>query len=69
MPEIVVTNECHELVRSKAISKFRPGSRRLYDGSWVITLDIEVIQRIESYAIPGETLSDTIIRVLSGKPN
>ena len=69
MPDVNITNDCLELIRSKALRGLRGNGQRMSDGTWMVHLGDDTIERIMSYRLDGESISDTIIRVLSGKPN
>ena len=43
------------------------GLRNPVDGSWDIPLPDELLERIEQVRLPGETLSDIIIRAFTRK--
>lgn len=67
MQEFHITNEAYALVRSKAIKPFESTGRQLADGSWMVPLSDDVIEAVERKMLEGETISDTIIRLLNRK--
>lgn len=69
MPDVIITNECHQLIRSRSVGGFRNTGQQMVDGTWMIPLERSTLEAVMSYRLDGETISDTIIRVLSGKPN
>ena len=66
MPNRIISNECMNLIRSKAEFPFdNSGSRQLDDGNWSVPMSDETIERVQEHNLDGETFSDTIIRILS----
>lgn len=61
---INVTNECQQAIRSAATgNEFKNNGTQRADGTWDIPVDEEVVDRLKEVAFPGETYSDTIIRL------
>lgn len=69
MISVYVSKETYNLVQAKAILPFQPSHGIRYDdGSWSFALQEETVGRLQGLALKGETLSDTIFRILSGTP-
>lgn len=69
---LLITHEAHSAIRAKAEGGWRETGTRQPDGQWLVPFDEEVIGRMEKLALPGETHSETIVRIcaLHGtKPN
>lgn len=74
MPRITITRAAHNAIRSAA--RNLDDSRTSYnaDGTATIFIDGEVLERLEGRRLGGETLSDTIERLVAheasgGRPN
>jgi hypothetical protein len=65
MIEVHISNECFELVQSKALLPFKNNGRPSKAGGWIIPLDDETVERLSRHQLAGETLSDAIFRILS----
>lgn len=63
MTIINITDEAHRAIRSRAEGEFTQTGTRRADGSWDVPLAEDVIERIESVQLQGETLSDVILRL------
>lgn len=61
-----ITAECCEFLISAASNphNVRPQCSLRSDGSFDIELDVETVARLEAEMIPGESFSDTTIRIL-----
>lgn len=69
-----LTDEAHRAIRaaSDAPGGFKQTGTQRSDGSWDVPVGDDTLERIQSVAHPGETLSDTILRVCTlsgGKAN
>lgn len=69
MPRIVISEECHRMIMAKAEWEFKETGEKRADGTWSIPVDWELVKRIRTHQLSGETLNDTIHRILSGKGN
>lgn len=67
MKEYHVTDEAYNLVRSKAIKPFESTGHQLPDGSWMVPLSDDVAEHVNKRALPGESFSDTIVRLISSR--
>lgn len=69
---LTVTSECFEVIRSMA-NNLRQTGVRTPDGSWSIPVDDEIADFLDANSLPGESVSDTIIRYarasLGSKPS
>ena len=64
MPSIRITNETMRMIRGAAIYDFRQTGQRQADGTWLIEISEEVAARLSEAALPGETVDDTIQRII-----
>lgn len=64
MPRIIITASAHNAIRRAAQGAFHSEGKQLGNGSWNVRLGEDTIARVESHALPGESFSDTIVRVL-----
>lgn len=64
MPKIEITPQCHRAIRGAAIFPFRETGVLLPNGNWRIDVDAEVFSAISRIQAVGETMSDTIERVI-----
>jgi hypothetical protein len=73
LPQVTLTNEAHELVRSTADSSYLETGIQLPGGCWSIPLEQTTIDRVMEHALPGDSISSVIIRIfrdsLGMKPN
>jgi len=65
MPKIILTEEAHRAVRAETIGDFRDTSRVLPDGTREVPVSDDVAARVEAVRLPGETVSDTILRTIA----
>ena len=68
MRRLCISQECHERIRARAIHEFRDTSERGLNGHVWVRVDEEVYQVLLSNNMPGESFSDTIIRLLGSGP-
>lgn len=70
MPNVIITNDAAAAIRAAAQGSFHNDGHRLQNGSWVIPLGEDTLEALQGVQFPGETLSDTIIRICFtfGKP-
>lgn len=61
---ITISDETYQLVQSKAVLPF-DGGTKLKSGSWRCEISEEVADRLVPLMLKGETLSETIYRILS----
>jgi hypothetical protein len=59
---IRITDEAARAIQGLALNDFRNHCTQNPDGSWMMPLDREVAERIEKNRLPGETVSDALIR-------
>lgn len=65
MIDVYISNECFKLIQSRATLPFTHGGTQLSSGEWKVPLEEETIERLSKYQQKGESLSDTIFRILS----
>jgi len=65
---IPLSDEALTLLRQAATpgAEFAVSGRRRSDGLWDIPLDVDTVARLEAAALPGESYSDTVIRIARG---
>lgn len=63
MKTIVIADEAMDIVRNAATLPFQQTATKLPGNCWFVPVSPELVDRIVSVALPGETMSDTIIRV------
>lgn len=69
MPRIVITAECDRAIRRAATWPFDGSEAKvLADGRISIPLSQETLNNLRKYQFEGESLSDTILRIVSGRP-
>lgn len=61
---LTISDEAARLIRSIGYDNFQSSGQRLPDGNWSVPFDDEVIQHVDDQKLPGETVSDTIIRLI-----
>lgn len=59
-----ITAEAMRAIEDAAVNPFNQTGQKMIDGTWLVPLSNELMVRIRSVALPGETISDTIIRGL-----
>jgi hypothetical protein len=64
MPSVRITEETMRMIRSAAIYDFRQTGQRQADGTWLIVIDDQVAARLSEAGLPGETVDDTIQRII-----
>lgn len=64
MEKILVTNPAACAIKRESIP-FRPIGPQLINGSWLIPVTRALVEEIEAAALPGEPISDTIIRTFA----
>ncbi len=73
MVKITVNKEVHDAIRAAAIGRLDDSRTRvLPNGDREIEIDEEIRDRITQLMLPGESISDTLLRafaVLGGKVN
>ena len=62
---VYISKETHALIRSKALLPFKHKGVQHEDGGWSVPINEEVIAKLQRLSFKGETMSDTIFRVLS----
>ena len=66
MPKLTnITAEAAAIIRAAAVRPFRDYAVRRDDGTFDVRIELETVKRLARVAFPGETISDTIIRVIS----
>lgn len=65
MPLIRITDETRQILLAKAPSTFIFSGEQQANGDWCISLEWQTAERLRNHRLAGETLSDTIARVLS----
>lgn len=65
-----MTAEAVAAIRSAAIYDFKQTGTQRDDGTWDVPLEAETVDGIREKMLPGETISDAIIRIVAtaGKP-
>lgn len=72
MPIITISHEAQLAIRGAATNPFNQTGTQRPDGSWDVPVEQDTLDRIHEAQLAGETLSDTIIRVVltaNRKPN
>ena len=64
MPLIRMTDATYTALASLAIGTFRPTGARQVDGTWLVPIDQDTWDRIDTMRLPGETDEDVIQRVI-----
>lgn len=59
-----ITDEAMRAIESAAINPFNQIGQKMNDGTWLVPLSNDLVARLMALRVPGETLSDTIIRGL-----
>jgi hypothetical protein len=67
MREIQISREVEALLRAAAIYELKPTGRRLDNGDWIIPVDDDTLAYLEQHQFEGETLNDTILRLVTPK--
>jgi hypothetical protein len=65
MIEVHISEECYQLVQVKALLPFKHEGRPSKNGGRIIPLQEETVERLSKHQMAGETLSETIFRILS----
>jgi hypothetical protein len=71
MPHIRISASTKMALRCRAFGRYVSTGERLADGTWLVPLDDEVHYHLERAALDGETIDDTIqrlIRLTDGTP-
>lgn len=61
-----ISAEAEAAIRSKASQNFKSDAIACTDGTWDVPLQPDTIERLKAVAFEGETISDTIIRLICG---
>lgn len=61
---ILITNTAAQAIRREGID-FKPIGPQLINGCWLIPVSRDLLTEIESVALPGESVSETIIRTFA----
>lgn len=71
MPTIVVTAEVQALIRSQARADipFRETAVRLPNGNYSVPVRTEVFEKLNEVRLAGESHSDCLLRLMSGRAN
>jgi hypothetical protein len=64
MPFIVISDEAEKAIRGDIKRDISMQGHQHPDGCWSIRLQQETLDELLNHQIPGETLSDTIIRLI-----
>jgi hypothetical protein len=64
-----ITAEAHASIRGAAMSDrpFQQTAQRLFNGNYLVPLSADTIDRLRKFALVGESISDTIIRLVAVK--
>ena len=69
MMRVRVNEITYNLIRSAAEHEFVSTADRLPGGDWLVPIGEDIYERIQEVAFEGESLDDTLQRVMSaGKP-
>lgn len=68
MHRIIITDECHRLIREEARGTMIDQGARQPDGTWAVEVDTEVLDMIHAHQRPSESVSDVIVRFITHKP-
>ncbi len=64
MPSFRITDETMRTIRGEAIYAFRQTGIRQRDGTWLVELSSEAAALLRDNALTGESVDDTIQRVI-----
>jgi len=64
---IEITEEANAAIRATAVQPFRQEGMKQPNGNWLIPVDLEVRRRLKIKAFPGESYSDTILRLIASE--
>jgi hypothetical protein len=64
MRRIRISDAAMTLIRAASEHEFRQTARRVGD-QWEVPLSEEVFARVRDAQLPGETIDDTLVRVVS----
>jgi len=65
MKTIRISDLSFRTLASAAEFAFKPKGRQLDDGSWLVPIEDEVLERLQQATFPGETIDDTIQRLVN----
>lgn len=64
MPVINITREANDAIRAAAIGTFKEAGKQCINGTWDVPIDAEVLSHLREMQAVGETISDTIVRLV-----
>jgi hypothetical protein len=64
MPIVTLTREAVSIVRGAATRPFRETAVPRPDGLFDVPLGADTLEAIQARAFPGESLSDTVVRII-----
>lgn len=64
MPSIWLSNDAMNAIRATA-DNFKQTATRAPGGGWNTPISDEVLERLKQHQLPGETLSDTVLRAVN----
>ncbi|HEX6826421.1 MAG TPA: hypothetical protein VF077_08910 [Nitrospiraceae bacterium] len=65
MPVLKLTQEAYNAIKQEARLPFKQGGSRLIGGMWHVPISQDVMHAISDAQLAGESLSDTIIRMIN----
>jgi hypothetical protein len=65
MPQVIITDECHQALLKASTLPFLATGKKRANGDWQIPLEWCTIERLRRYQLQGESLSDTILRIVA----
>jgi hypothetical protein len=64
MKMIKISDATHWAIADCATLSFRATAKRQSDGSWLVPLDDDTVERLHRARLPGESDDDTIMRMI-----
>jgi len=64
---IEITSEANAAIRAAALGQYRQKGMKQPNGNWLIPVDLEVRRMLKRKAFPGESYSDTILRLIANE--
>lgn len=64
MKNIIVSNVTYQMIAKAALGEFKGKARQTPSGMWIMPLEDDTFAAIKERVIAGETLDDTIQRII-----
>lgn len=68
MPTVTISNAAMDAIRAAALHPLRQTGVRVGPDQWRVPLAQDTLDRIDEAKLAGESISDAILRVCSGRP-